>query len=186
MRGGRRQQEGDDGERADDSERVGEESVGLGGGEPTPSHRGKRPGSPGIVRARPRTPAPLLVTHSLCYVFHPIPPLAFRLPHRAQRPLPPSVLFPPQNGVTPALKLGSPVLTTRDSWGYPPIVRFYRPLLVDVKRVKTRLTLGKLLKYVRFAAASHHSPPRAPQVFLSWSLIPHAAREVCPSRTCIS
>ena len=107
--------------------------MGLGGREPRPSHRGKRPGSSGIVRARPRTPAPLLITHSLCYVFHPIPPLAFRLPHRAQRPLPPSVLFPPQNGVTPALKLGSPVLTARDSWGYPPIIRFYRPLVVVVK-----------------------------------------------------
>ena len=88
-----------------------------------------RPGSSGLgLELRP----PLLVTHSL-----PRPPsssLASRLPSRSQRrPLPPSDHLPPQNGATPALKLGSPVLTAHDSWDTPPIVRFSRPSLVDVK-----------------------------------------------------
>ena len=92
-------------------------------GETTPSLRGKHPGSSAI--ARPRTPPPRS-RHSLRV--SPARPPSHLLPaaflSRRRPPLAPHDLLSSQNGATPALKLGSTVLTVHDSWDSPPIVRF--------------------------------------------------------------
>ena len=92
--------------------------------------------APGIARDRPGSAsnsAPpfssLTLSHTSSIKISCFPPLS-----RSQRPpLPPYDLLSPQNGATPALKLGSAVLTAHDSWDTPPIVRFSRPSLVDIK-----------------------------------------------------
>ena len=84
---------------------------------------GKRPGLSAITR--PRTPPPRSRHSPSLSPTSSIPPLACHLPlapmtsSRASRPP-----LESQNSATPALKLGSTVLTVHDSWDSPPIVRF--------------------------------------------------------------
>ena len=99
--------------------------------------------APGFVRDRTASNSAPAVS-SLSPSLSRTSPLACRLPlapttsSRASRPP-----LESQNSATPALKLGSTVLTVHDSWDSPTIVRFDRPPLVDVKRDAGRNHLAR-------------------------------------------